>query len=278
MSHSVVGGGRPRGAVRTGRVVDGLRLVIDGARSNWLWLAEISRWERALDLGSGAAAQAAGLAERFTTVHCSRLERRLLGHTWTELTADGYANIAPVRSTPVELPYRDSAFDCVTLDDVCARMLAGAGEGAFRALPNRLLRECRRVLRPGGCLYAMISNPHCWGRTASRRRRSGNVEPPPGSFSGTVPHAGHRPGASSAKRFLGLKQRLTGAGFSLVRVYCTELVGGRPPCIVPLDRRAVLAYEGLSREVSPFSRVRRFLAWIGLGRVLYPSLIYLAYR
>ena len=218
-----------------------LRPWIAEARSNWLWLAEISTWEKALDLGSGDAAQMPGLAEHFTTVHCLRLDRRLLGRTRSELTARGYANIEAACATPVELPYRDGVFDCVVLDDVCARALATARGGSFGATLDRLLQECHRTIRRGGCLCVGISTPHWWGR------------------------------------FFGLKYRLTFAGFSLVRVYGAEPSYDEPRWIIPMDRRAVLAYEHLGREASPHGPLRSFLAWLGLRCVLYPSRIYLAY-
>lgn len=227
---------------------NGLLHWIAGARSNWLWLAEISTWERALDLGSDATPQTPGLAEHFATVHCARLDPRLLGRAGSELTAEGYANVAPTCATPVELPYREGTFDCVALNDGCAA-LGGNGVGTIE---DRLLQECRRILRRGGCLYLGISNPYWRGRAAYHRSRSDSV--------------------------LGVTRRLRRAGFSLVRVYCAEPSYDRPRCIIPLDRRAVLAYERLSREPSPHARLRRVLAWLGLGGVLYPSLIYLAYR
>src|SRR5260370_5857985 len=136
---------------------DGLQASIGGGRSNWLWLAEISRWERALDLGSSAVPQTAGLAEHFTRVHCLGRDRWPLGASWTELTAEGYANVAPVCAAPVELPYRDAAFDCVAVDDVCAGALARGAGVAFPAIRNPLLQECRRILRPGGGLDVGIA-------------------------------------------------------------------------------------------------------------------------
>jgi len=210
----------------------------DGARTNWLWLAEISRWERALDLGRDGAPQMAGLAEHFRSVHYLGFDRSTLGRAWTRLTAQGYANVAPACATPLTLPYRDGTFDCVTLDEE----YAGA----------TLLEECRRILRPGGCLYVGLANPRWWGRAAN--------------------------GGGGAQRVPGLKRQLARAGFSLVRVYCAEPSYEQPRCVIPLDRRAVLAYERLARGPSLHGRLRRALAWLGLGAVLYRSLIYLAYR
>jgi SAM-dependent methyltransferase len=256
---------------------NGLRRSLEGARSNWLWLAELSRWERALDLGSGAVPQASGLAEHFATVHCLRLDRPLLGRMWSEFTAEGGANIAPACATPLALPYRDDAFDCVALDDGCAHALVIARGGTSHGIQHRLLQECRRVLRRGGCLYLGTSNAYWWGQATDRRGRSDAVEPLSRSLSATVGHAGRWPPRTSVPSVIGLKHRLARAGFSLVRVYGAEPSYDEPRCIIPLDRRTVLAYELLGRDVSPRGRLRRFLAWLGLHGVLYPSRIYLAY-
>src|SRR5262245_36228586 len=93
-------------------------LSFDDGRGNWLWLADISRWDRALEVRSDIGPQTAGLAEHFRSVHCLRLDRSLLRREWQDLIDSGYANIVAACATPVHLPYRDGAFDCVALDDV----------------------------------------------------------------------------------------------------------------------------------------------------------------
>jgi len=256
---------------------DDLQASIGGGRSNWLWLAEISRWERALDLGSSAVPQTAGLAEHFTNVHCLRRDRWLLGGSWTELTAEGYANVAPVCAAPVELPYRDAAFDCVAVDDVCAGALARAAGVAFPAIQNPLLEECRRILRPGGCLYVGIASGRWWGHVADPADRLGTVASTSPAARATRRRGSHGSAGKNIKSFRGLARHLRRAGFSRVRAYCVEPSYEQPLCIIPLDRRAILAYENWGRDASSHGRLRRSLAWLGLGGVLYPSLIYLAY-
>jgi SAM-dependent methyltransferase len=194
-----------------------------------------------------------------------------------ELTAEGYANIVPACATPVELPYRDSTFDCVALDDVCAQALALTHGLAFRAIQDQLFQECRRVLRKGGCLSIGISNTHWWGRARNRRARCSTGEPPPHAVGAPLPRTRRRSPGERAVSLHGLKHRLTGAGFARVRIYCAEPSHDQPRCIIPMDRGAVLAYEGFGRPSSPHGRLRRLLARLGLRRVLYPSLIYLAY-
>src|SRR3989454_3179447 len=103
--------GEAGGLAQLEAATSGLPPGNDGARTNWLWLAEISRWERALDLGRDGAPQMAGLAEHFRSVHYLGFDRSTLGRAWTRLTAQGYANVAPACATPLTLPYRDGTFD-----------------------------------------------------------------------------------------------------------------------------------------------------------------------
>ena len=106
MSESVSGmvgfEGEAGGLAQLEATTSGLPPGNDGARTNWLWLAEISRWERALDLGRDGAPQMAGLAEHFRSVHYLGFDRSTLGRAWTRLTAQGYANVAPACATPLD--------------------------------------------------------------------------------------------------------------------------------------------------------------------------------
>jgi SAM-dependent methyltransferase len=197
--------------------------------SNWLWLADISQWDRALDVRSDVGAQAAGLAEHFRSVHCVRLERSRLQSEWQDLIAGGYANIAAACATPLHLPYLDEAFDCVALNDV----------SAHASRQDQVVRECCRILRKGGCAFM---GAH--GRNVRRLTRS-----------------------------------LTHAGFSVVHVLGAEPSWDEPRCIIPLNRAAILAYERWVRRSSPLRDfVRRLLARLGCHRILYRSVILLAYR
>jgi SAM-dependent methyltransferase len=204
-------------------------LSFDEGRSNWLWLAEISQWDRALEVRTDIGPQTAGLAEHFRFVHCVRLERSQLRRDWQGLIASGYANIAAACATPIDLPYRDGAFDCVALDDVSTQA----------SRQDHVLRECCRILRKGGCVFM----------GAPRR---------------------------SLRR---LTRDLTRAGFAGVHVFGAEPSWHEPHCIIPLNRAAVLGYERWVRRISPLRDfVRCLLARLGCRRLLYRSVIVLAYR
>jgi SAM-dependent methyltransferase len=204
-------------------------LISDNGRSNWLWLADIPQWDRALEVRSDIGPQTTGLADHFRSVHCLRLERSQLWREWQDLIAGGYTNIAAACATPIHLPYRDAAFDCVALDDVRTQA----------SRQDQVLRECRRILRTGGCLFMGAPGP-------------------------------------SVRR---LTRELTRAGFSVVHVFGAEPSWDAPRCIVPLNRAAVLGYERWVRRTSPLrDLVRRALAMLGWYTILYRFVILLAYR
>jgi len=202
--------------------------TFDDGRSNWLWLAELSRWERALEVCSDTSPQTAGLAEHFRFVHCVRVDDGRLRREWQDLVASGYANVLPACAAATRLPYRDGVFDCVALDDV----------GTQAASRYRVLPECRRILRPGGCLFM---------GTRSRGLRR-------------------------------LTRALTRAGFPVVRAFGAEPSWDAPRCMIPLKRAAILGYERWVRRSSPMRDViRLMLARLGARRLLYRSVILLAY-
>ena len=109
--------------------------------SNWVWLARIDRFERAVDIG-GNDAHATGLEGHFASV--VRLPRA---------AASG------------AIPVADAAADCVALRVMLDDLAPGdSGDG-----PAAALSECRRVLRDGGCVSFGFENGR-WLSRAPRRR------------------------------------------------------------------------------------------------------------
>ncbi len=99
-----------------------------GAGSNWLWLAEIARWNATLELDLDGSRLGPDLIRHFSDV-----EFHAIGQD-------------------AALPFRRRTFDCVTLNGVIERLVSSRGLSVSAVLPP-LFAECRRVLRAGGCLY-----------------------------------------------------------------------------------------------------------------------------
>jgi SAM-dependent methyltransferase len=99
-----------------------------GAGSNWLWLADLARWNATLELDLDGSRLGPDLVRHFADVK--------------------FHTIAPGS----RLPFRRRMFDCVTLNGVLERLVSLRSVPAATIL-RPLFAECRRVLRTGGCLY-----------------------------------------------------------------------------------------------------------------------------
>lgn len=98
---------------------------------------------RVLDAGCGGGGTALSLAEESSFAVGLDLEARFAG-SGTRLAAEkGIRNAAFVQGDGERLPFRDGAFDLVFSHSVIEHVAAAAG----------YLRECHRVLKPGGVLY-----------------------------------------------------------------------------------------------------------------------------
>src|SRR5881396_2772554 len=92
---------------------DGAAWTTDHTRSNWLWVSDLTRWERALDIRGGGGAPAMAWGRHFAFVH--HLAPAGAGVDLCQVSPGeaGTANSAATRANPCALPYRDEAFDCV---------------------------------------------------------------------------------------------------------------------------------------------------------------------
>ena len=100
--------------------------------------------ERALDLGAGAGGFLPGLARLARRVWPADSDPRSLAACGRRELPANVA--APIRSSCEALPFEDSSFDLVCLFDVLEHIDDDIA----------CLREVRRVLRPGGSLFASV--------------------------------------------------------------------------------------------------------------------------
>jgi hypothetical protein len=199
-----------------------------GAGSNWLWLVELSHWNLTLELDFRESRLGADLQRHFSEVRFHGLEHG------------------------IDLPLPAGACDCITLNGVLERMML-TKPSARRATLSRLFAECRRVLRPGGCLYV----------------GTGVVQVTPGT--------------SRWRSLIGLRRPfiadrwLRRAGFKSMHSYYVDPCLDRAYVMVPATRRSLLARERALAACGG-SGFRRMLAVrLGLPHALYPARIGLAY-
>ena len=253
----------------------------EDARGNWLWLADVPRWECALDVQGGIGTTTAALSRHFASVRYLDGAQSLVEFARARFREDRCTNVACGRAGASALPYRNGTFDCVAWDGALGRRVAGLGTADPGAVLAAVLPECRRVLRPGGCLYLGIGTGPTPGRVL-----------PAGPVLNTLVRLAVRLirmeafGASrgrATRRVRGVERlalarvvprQLRVAGFTRVQAYYIDPSFQQPSSIIPARRRAVLAYERLQMtRAGP----RRWLAWLSLHPVLFDGHVFLAY-
>ncbi|MDN3055592.1 methyltransferase domain-containing protein [Streptomyces sp. SRF1] len=129
---------------------------LDEAEAGLLGPAEALKGRDVLEVGAGAAQCARWLAAQGARPVALDLSYRQLRHARridTEAAAAGGPGVALVQADATALPFRDGSFD-----------LACSAYGAvpFVAEPVRVMREVRRVLRPGGRWVFAVTHPIRW--------------------------------------------------------------------------------------------------------------------
>ncbi|BBJ44567.1 SAM-dependent methyltransferase [Streptomyces antimycoticus] len=135
---------------------------LDEAEAGLLGPVEALKGRDVLEVGAGAAQCARWLAAQGARPVALDLSHRQLRHARridTEAAAGGgdgageRAGVALVQADATALPFRDGSFD-----------LACSAYGAvpFVAEPVRVMREVRRVLRPGGRWVFSVTHPIRW--------------------------------------------------------------------------------------------------------------------
>lgn len=225
--------------------------------ANWVWLSRIESWELAVDAFGGLGTMAAALAPHFAKVHCVEPDPRLSTFIRARLAQERLANVALVRHAIIALPYADASVSCVII-----RMGSpepGAGLAQPRSTPRlaTMFAECRRVLRPGGCLYVGFKNAY-W-------------------ISHLLDRIFHRSDGSAQPGVAEIRAALRSAGFADVHAYFAQPSLTDPRSIIPAVAAAVARHEAMQTVRSGRAVLRPTVARSPLRRVLYPAHICLAY-
>lgn len=133
--------------------------VLNNRRMDWLFhCLDFSRTKSCLDLSSDWGTLTFGLADYYDEVWSLEADRQRIAFQRIRQEQDRIDNVRLVRCDWLCLPFPDSHFDLVVANGV----LAWIGVGDYSVNPRELqldfLKEVRRVLKPGGCLYIGTEN------------------------------------------------------------------------------------------------------------------------
>ncbi len=111
---------------------------------------EEKRFRRGLDLGTGVGRVAIRISGALARIVAADLAPGMLERARRNARSAGVRHLDPVRVRSDALPFRDASFDFVA----CLGLL----EHLPPALRRATLRECGRVLSPGGLLALTVNN------------------------------------------------------------------------------------------------------------------------
>lgn len=186
------------------------------ATGNWVWLLAPPRQEAAIIVAPEGDTLARVLAPHFPAVR----------------------RISPPGGTSLGLD--EGSVDLAAISRLDSAVASGSDVDA-------LVRDCRRALRPGGCLLVTFANP-LW----ARRLR----------------HVAVRAGHIGRRR---VHRALTGAGFDRIATYYLQPYPEAAGSIIPIWAPAAEHHERMQHVSSRIGRLRPLVARAGGHGLLYPG-------
>lgn len=133
--------------------------IMSKARADWLFhCVDFSSTKTCLDIGSGWGAIVFTLSSYFDEVWSLEAVKQRIEFQRIRREQENIKNIKFVRSDWLTLPFPDNYFDIVSSNGVLEWVGLSDYSRNPRELQLEFIREIRRILKPGGCLYIGIEN------------------------------------------------------------------------------------------------------------------------
>jgi len=133
--------------------------IMSNSRLDWLFhCLDFSKTSSCLDIGSGWGTLSFGLARYYDEVWSLESVKQRIGFQKIRREQEGIDNIRFIRADWLRLPFPDNSFDLVVANGI----LEWLGLNDYSRNPRQIqldfLKEAKRILKPGGCLYIGIEN------------------------------------------------------------------------------------------------------------------------
>lgn len=263
-----------------------IRYSTEASRFRFIELLPLDRESTVLEIGSSLGQITCALAERAAFVHALEVVPGQAQFTFERCRQEGLSNVAVTcGGDDCRLPQKDGAMDGVVLNLVLEWCGDTDKTTPLRESQQRLLRECRRVLRPGGWFFVATKNryglPYLLGGPDEHTFSWPFGQALPRCVVATLLrlHGKSRPGGL-IHSYGALSRMITAAGFSGLKPYWAVPDFRFPREFVPVDAASITAARRRPSFVQPNDRkiaklLMRFVPPFLVKQVM-PGLIFLA--
>lgn len=136
-------------------------IMTEETRADWQFLFSLDKNSLVLEVGAGHGTSTIAIAKRAKVIAIDGTYHRL-AFLKIRCEQEGVEDVSFAGVNILKTPFCDNLFDLVTLNGVLEWVGTSVNEGDPEKLQTNALRECYRILKPGGKLYIGIENSHAF--------------------------------------------------------------------------------------------------------------------
>ncbi|MBI4718396.1 MAG: methyltransferase domain-containing protein [Planctomycetes bacterium] len=237
--------------------------VTDESKGDLTFLLDIAAGSRVLDLGCGLGAVTVAAARRGAVCLALDISRHQAAFAATRCHQLGFPDVYPIAAGDnLRLPIASESLDLAIMNGVlewvgCAEGFTGTPDEAQRTM----LREVRRVLKPGGHLYVATKNRYAlvhWAGTppdhGAQVRWIGLLPP---RWQRVLLFGTRRDTGARLHSLRGYERLFADAGFRVQRRFALLPSFRAPRRFVPIDSRAIVGLTSRGATADGERRIER---------------------